>query len=597
MLSYDLNERLMTAVHSGDFADALNCIIEGAQATYVSSTCGRTAVGTAALLGDAEILQLLIQSCEEPQLNRFHQGAHTDSMETDSTPDGMEKLEWVDEFEGAECDEHSDEHSAEDDGGLYHYYAKTFENTGAFLTECCVRCRHQDPHLYDTELTTPLHYAAAWGHDKCVAILLKHQAPINVVNSEGYTPLHVGAGFVEVTRLLIKHGALINAKTLSDGKTALHLAIENRAPDSAQLLLENNVNVNDTDDEGGTPLMLAIVCDLHPLSFELLERGARINLQDKHGYTALYYAVTGRHVKLAKLLLERGARRLPGHHLLHHCISAHPDDRELVSLLLQHGESLSVRDRDNLTPIMLAIHQQLPELLSFLLDQAEQQRRLGLYNAAQDEGLLLFAVQQIEDVRIFRRVLRVLLAKLPSARLELYGSQASTLFCGFTYSATPLARAISLQRLDIAQLLLREGAHLGQLQVQLMHDLCTNGQPQLLAFAELLVNAGLKFPPPSEPPGPLEQQLRQLSTVPRTLQSLSRQVIRQRLLEQLQQPQSMLHVNYAATEQSSALARIVDAQLCVPNTLKIYLSKFSDLPQMRGTQHNGQMINAPESWD
>lgn len=74
MLSYDLNERLMSAVHSGDFGQALNCILEGAQATYVSATCGRTAVGTAALLGDAELLELLVQSCEEPQLNVYHQG-------------------------------------------------------------------------------------------------------------------------------------------------------------------------------------------------------------------------------------------------------------------------------------------------------------------------------------------------------------------------------------------------------------------------------------------------------------------------------------------------------------------------------------------
>lgn len=74
MLSYDLNERLLSAVHSGDFGQALDCIIEGAQATYVSSTCGRTAVGTAALLGDAELLELLVQSCEEPQLNVFKHG-------------------------------------------------------------------------------------------------------------------------------------------------------------------------------------------------------------------------------------------------------------------------------------------------------------------------------------------------------------------------------------------------------------------------------------------------------------------------------------------------------------------------------------------
>lgn len=82
-MSYDLNERLLSAVHSGDFGQALDCIIEGAQATYVSSTCGRTAVGTAALLGDAELLELLVQSCEEPQLNVFKHGECNDTHQFD----------------------------------------------------------------------------------------------------------------------------------------------------------------------------------------------------------------------------------------------------------------------------------------------------------------------------------------------------------------------------------------------------------------------------------------------------------------------------------------------------------------------------------
>lgn len=73
MLSYDLNERLLTAVQRGDFEQALGCIMQGAQASYVSPSCGRTAVGTAAILGDAELLELLVQSCEEPELNVFHQ--------------------------------------------------------------------------------------------------------------------------------------------------------------------------------------------------------------------------------------------------------------------------------------------------------------------------------------------------------------------------------------------------------------------------------------------------------------------------------------------------------------------------------------------
>lgn len=70
----DVNERLLAAVHNGNYEDTLSCLMQGAKATSVSYSCGRTAVGSAALLGDSEILQLLIQSCEEPHLEIFRQG-------------------------------------------------------------------------------------------------------------------------------------------------------------------------------------------------------------------------------------------------------------------------------------------------------------------------------------------------------------------------------------------------------------------------------------------------------------------------------------------------------------------------------------------
>ncbi|XP_032591706.1 ankyrin repeat, PH and SEC7 domain containing protein secG isoform X2 [Drosophila grimshawi] len=526
----------------------------------------------------------------------------------------MEKLEWVDEFEGESWSEGEGGGGGGgggtglgDDSQLYHYYAKTFENTGEFLTQCCLNCRQQDPHLYDSDLATPLHYAAAWGHAECVRVLLKHQAPINVVNSEGYTPLHVGAGYVEVTRQLIQHGALVNSRTLSDGKTALHLAIENRSSEAAHLLLQTNININETDDEGETPLMTAIVCGLQELARELIERGARINLQDKDGSTALSFAALGRHRELAKLLLERGARRLPSHHLLHQCMGPDQADRDMVELLLQHGDNLSLRDCENLTPIMLAIHQQLPEMLEFLLDQAVEQRRLGLYTDAHDEGLLLFAVQQIEDVDQFRAILRVLLAKLASARRDLYCFKAPTFVCGFVYSETPLARAIGLQRLDIAQLLLREGCNLSQICGEyVVEELCNHCSSRSLAFAKLLKHIGFRFPPPTDTSDELkitdparwafDQDMRQLSTEPRTLQSLSRQVIRQQLLKALQM-NTKLHVKYSPTAQSSTIARIVEEQLCMPSTLKKYVSDFAEMPMLSGTKLTGRIVRSVDSWD
>ncbi|XP_070133844.1 kinase D-interacting substrate of 220 kDa isoform X1 [Drosophila bipectinata] len=599
MLSYDLNERLLTAVQRGDFEQALGCIMQGAQASYVSPSCGRTAVGTAAILGDAELLELLVQSCEEPELDVFHQ-SHTDNLEIERTPEGMDKLEWVDEFEN--CSENG-VGSGGEDGQLYQYYAKTFENTGEFLSQCCVSCREQDPHLYDADLATPLHYAACWGHEECVRILLEHNAPINVVNSEGYAPLHVGAGFAGVTQLLIKHGALVNAKTLSDGKTALHVAIESKSEESARLLLQTNININDTDDEGETPLMTAIACSMVDLAQELVERGARINLQDKQNNTALLYAVRGRHGDIAKLLLERGARRLASQHLLHIAVSF--NDRTMVQLLLQYGESLTVRDEDNHTPIMSAIHMQLPDMIEDLLTAAEEHRRLGLYSDAQDEGLVLFAVQQVVSVDRFRRVLRVLLAKLASARRDLYSSCTPTIVCGLMYCQTPLSRAINLHRLILAEFLIHEGCNLAQIcREHVVNELRANCSPSSLAFARLLCNAGFQFPhkhrasPPDWPPArqEFERQMTILGTQPRSLKSISRLVIRRQILKTVQSRPDIQH-KYLPNQERSSLGRIVD-EFAIPATLKLYLSDFSELPSVGGSEPVViPGIRCSESWD
>ncbi|KAI8042791.1 ankyrin repeat domain-containing protein 17 isoform X1 [Drosophila gunungcola] len=599
MLSYDLNERLLSAVQSADFEQALGCIMQGAQASYVSPTCGRTAVGMAAILGDAELLELLVQSCEEPELDVFHQ-SHVDSLEIERTPEGMEKLEWVDEFES--CSDSGGVGGGED-SQLYQYYAKTFENTGEFISQCCVSCREQDPHLYDADLATPLHYAACWGHEECVRILLEHSAPINVVNSEGYAPLHVGAGFAGVTKLLIKHGALVNAKTLSDGKTALHVAIESKSMESARLLLQTNININDTDDEGETPLMTAIACSLVDLAQELVERGARINLQDKQNHTALQYAVRGRHGQMAKLLLERGARRLASQHLLH--LAVEYNDREMVELLLQYGESLSVRDGDNHTPIMLAIHLQRPEMLEYLLTVAQEHRKLGLYPDVQDEGLVLFAVQQIVCAKEFSSILRVLLAKVPSAREDLYGSCAPTIVCGLIYCQTPLSRAINLHRLELAEFLIHEGCNLAQIcREHVVNELRSNCSAKSLAFARLLCNAGFQFPhkhralPKDWPAARLEFECEMSSfgSQPRSLQSLARLEIRQRILKSLRTRPEVQHM-YLATQKRSSLGRIVD-EFAIPATLKLYLSDFAELPLVGGMEPARKPgVRCAESWD
>jgi ankyrin repeat protein len=74
---------------------------------------------------------------------------------------------------------------------------------------------------------TPIHSAAAGGHEKIVRLLLDHGADANVREQGGFTPLHAAAqnGDVEIVRALLMGGADLTIKSTS-GKTAMDVAME-----------------------------------------------------------------------------------------------------------------------------------------------------------------------------------------------------------------------------------------------------------------------------------------------------------------------------------------------------------------------------------
>jgi len=76
--------------------------------------------------------------------------------------------------------------------------------------------------------TTPLHFAAGYGHPKLVAAVVNAGANVNSENPVG-TPLHWACRrhrpSVECVELLLNAGAAVNATTLAGGRTPLDMAI------------------------------------------------------------------------------------------------------------------------------------------------------------------------------------------------------------------------------------------------------------------------------------------------------------------------------------------------------------------------------------
>jgi len=235
---------------------------------------------------------------------------------------------------------------------------------------------------------SPLHWAAFFGYEDLVKLLLQHKAnmdlagnsqseddffseatPLDFVIRRGFTsvavclitnganlgsckpyletPLHIAAGKenVELVKLLISHGANVNAPTRKGGKSSqspLDIAVGRNSPETVRLLISNgaslqtqmqahsggsttlfhlwaegsgNTNIaarlltagcdlNTTNHDGQVPLHIAVEKRNQESVFWLLSHEANVNAKDKKGETPLHLIVTSGNTNLIQRLLD-----------------------------------------------------------------------------------------------------------------------------------------------------------------------------------------------------------------------------------------------------------------------------------------------------
>ena len=86
---------------------------------------------------------------------------------------------------------------------------------------------------------TPLHYAAGYGHESLIQLLLSHKANVNSKNRIGGTPLHLASheGHLACVVTLLQGGADLQLPE-HDGALPIHRAAENNHSEVIWILIE-----------------------------------------------------------------------------------------------------------------------------------------------------------------------------------------------------------------------------------------------------------------------------------------------------------------------------------------------------------------------
>lgn len=152
---------------------------------------------------------------------------------------------------------------------------------------------------------TPLIIAVGNSYIDTAKILIENGANINAVDIEGWSALSyaVNNGDIEIAKLLLENKAKIKDELLIAIKSPI---VESRI-NMMKLLIDNKANINYTDENGFSPLNIAIESGDMELTKFLITNGANVNSLMQDGVSLIGYAIAQNNMDLLQILIENGA--------------------------------------------------------------------------------------------------------------------------------------------------------------------------------------------------------------------------------------------------------------------------------------------------
>ncbi len=251
---------------------------------------------------------------------------------------------------------------------------------------------------------TPLMYSAYAGSVDAMKLLLDHGAMVDAQSQSGATALIWAAADLAKVRLLVEHGANVNLTTKRRRTALLVAAMSDPSADIVKLLIEKGADVKAVDFLKTTALRAAALGNDTETIRLLLAQGIDPNAADLPGITPLMMAGGWNgNIAAVQLLLKAGANPkavsrpvmgLPAKNgasefgSLTALIMAAPfGPPELIQDLLAAGSDVNAKDVRGMTPLMLAVaddHQDAAVIRMLLAHGADPAMRSKIGDSAPD---------------------------------------------------------------------------------------------------------------------------------------------------------------------------------------------------------------------
>ncbi|CAL1285639.1 unnamed protein product [Larinioides sclopetarius] len=377
------------------------------------------------------------------------------------------------------CDCEKLERSIDFDLRMISTQQKLFAELGEGNMKDIEVCVHEGADIYgrDCNLSTSLHFAGKAPDVATIEWVLKKGFDINSKDRHGQTVLHIAAKFnrIQVFRYLVDLKQMSLDISDANGKTPLHVAVENQSNDVVEYISKFEIRMSRKDKYGLTPLHAAIYSQNIDAAKILLEKETNVDENRSHGYcTAFHLAVMSNNFALVELLIKKKASVYStsdfGDTPLH--TATYTGHLEIVKALVLNGADVNAKNEAGTTPLLNAAGFGSLEIVNFLLQHGADINvsdcrlfsplmKAIVYGHASVSKLLLEKGAFVDSREMFGFTpLHFAAWKGHYELVELLLTQRAFINCRNNKKETPLHLSVVTGHKEIVNLLLERGAEI-----------------------------------------------------------------------------------------------------------------------------------------